>query len=45
MPESKRWKFLEEFLANNFVLSDAEGNTSGPLNGELLEIYLSWENY
>ena len=32
IPESSRLKFLEEFLANNFALSDAEDNTSGPLN-------------
>ena len=29
-----RLEFLEKFLANNFALSDAEGNTSGPLNSE-----------
>ena len=29
---SSRFEFLENFLANNFALSDAEGNTSGPLN-------------
>ena len=34
MPESSRLEFLEKFLANNFALSDAEGNTSGPLNRE-----------
>ena len=28
-----RMEFLEKFLANNFALSDAEDNTSGPLNG------------
>ena len=32
IPESSRLGFLEKFLANNFALSDAEGNTSGPLN-------------
>ena len=32
MPESSKLKFLEEFSANNFALSDAEDNTSGPLN-------------
>ena len=32
MPESSRLEFLEKFLANNFALSDAEDNTSGPLN-------------
>ena len=30
--ESSRFEFLETFLANNFALSDAEDNTSGPLN-------------
>ena len=30
--ESSRLEFLEKFLANNFVLSAAEDNTSGPLN-------------
>ena len=32
MPELSRLEFLEKFLANNFALSEAEGNTSGPLN-------------
>ena len=32
MPESSRLEFLEKFLANNFALSVAEDNTSGPLN-------------
>ena len=32
IPESSRLEFLEKFLANNFTLSDAEDNTSGPLN-------------
>ena len=32
IPESSRLEFLERFLANNFALSDAEDNTSGPLN-------------
>ena len=31
--ESSILVFLEKFLANNFALSDAEDNTSGPLNG------------
>ena len=26
MPESPRYEFLERFLANNFALSDVEGN-------------------
>ena len=29
-----RLEFLERFLTNNFALSDAEGNTSRPLNRE-----------
>ena len=32
IPESSRLEFLEKSLANNFALSDAEHNTSGPLN-------------
>ena len=32
IPESSRLEFLEKFLANNFALSNAAGNTSGPLN-------------
>ena len=28
IPESSRLEFLEKFLANNFALSDAEGNNS-----------------
>ena len=32
IPESSRLEFSEKFLANNFALSDAEDNTSGPLN-------------
>ena len=32
IPESLRLEFIEKFLANNFALSDAEENTSGPLN-------------
>ena len=31
-PESSRLEFLERFLADTFALSDAEDNTSGPLN-------------
>ena len=34
IPESSRLEFLERFSANNFALSDAEDNTSGPLNRE-----------
>ena len=32
IPESSRFEFVEKYLANNFALSDAEDNTSGPLN-------------
>ena len=32
IPESSKFEFLERFLVNNFALSDAEDNTSGPLN-------------
>ena len=32
IPESSRLEFKEKFSANNFPLSDAESNTSGPLN-------------
>ena len=32
IPESSRFEFLEKFLASNFALSDAEDNTSSPLN-------------
>ena len=32
IPESSRFEFVEKFLGNNFALSDAEDNTSGPLN-------------
>ena len=31
-PESSRLEFKVEFSPNNFALSDAEDNTSGPLN-------------
>ena len=34
LPESSRLEFLEKFSANIFALSDAEDNTSGPLNRE-----------
>ena len=34
IPESSRLGFLEKFSANNFALSEAEDNTSGPLNRE-----------
>ena len=32
IPESSRLEFKEKFSSNNFALSDAEDNTSGPLN-------------
>ena len=32
IPESSRLEFLEKFSGNNFALSDAADNTSGPLN-------------
>ena len=32
IPESSRFEFLEKFLTNDSALSDAEDNTSGPLN-------------
>ena len=32
IPESSGLEFLETFSAKNFALSDAEDNTSGPLN-------------
>ena len=32
IPESSRLEFLEKFSANNLALSDAEDNTSEPLN-------------
>ena len=34
MIESSRLEFLGKYSANNFALSDAEDNTSGPLNTE-----------
>ena len=30
--QSSKFEILEKFLANNFSLSDAKDNTSGPLN-------------
>ena len=32
IPKPSRFEFLEKFLAINFALLDAEGNTSGLLN-------------
>ena len=41
IPESSRLEFLEKFLANNFALSDAEDNTSIPLNiGGIVDLTL-----
>ena len=40
IPESSNLQFLEKVLANKFALSDAEGNTSGPLNRECIADYL-----
>ena len=34
--ESSRLEFLETLSANNFALSDADDNTSGPLNREYI---------
>ena len=34
IPEPLRLEFIETFSANNFALSEAEDNTSRPLNGE-----------
>ena len=33
IPGSSRLEFLEKLLVNNLALSDAEGNTSDPMNG------------
>ena len=33
IPKSSRLEFLEKLSANNFALSNAEDNTSRPLNG------------
>ena len=42
IPEPSRFEFLEEFLANNFALLDAEDNFSGPLNrGGVADLPLS----
>ena len=32
IPKLSRLEFLQKFLANNFALSEAEDNISGPLN-------------
>ena len=42
IPESSRLRFLEKFSPNNFALSDAEDNTSGPLNrGGVVDLHLA----
>ena len=42
IPESSRFEFWENFLAKSFALSDAEDNTSGPLNrGGIADLPLS----
>ena len=39
--ESPKLEFLEKFSANNFALSDAEDNTSDPLNrGGIADLHL-----
>ena len=41
IPELSRLEFLEKFSANNFAFSDAEDNTSGPLNrGDIADLPL-----
>ena len=41
IPESSRLEFLEKFSENNFALSDAEDNTSEPLNrGAIVDLPL-----
>ena len=34
--QSSRLEFLEKLLANDFALSDAEDNTSGPFNRSVI---------
>ena len=48
IPESSVWEFLETFSVDNFALSDAEDNTSEPLNkGGIadLPLFRTWEHY
>ena len=41
IPESSRLEFLKKFSAKNVSLSDAEDNTSGPLNrGSIADLTL-----
>ena len=44
IPDPSRLEFSEKILANNFALSDAEDNISGPLNMEDT-VHLPWEYY
>ena len=45
-PKSSRSEFLSKFSANNFVLSYAEDNTSGPLNrGGIADLGIFLVNY
>ena len=39
IPEPSRLEFLEKFSANILGLSDAEGNTYGPLNNRFRRTY------
>ena len=42
IPELSRLEFLEKFLVNKFALSQAEDNTSGPMNrGGIVDLPLS----
>ena len=41
VPDPSRLEFLERLLANNVVLSDAEDNTSGPLNRVITTVLIS----
>ena len=38
--ESSRLEFLQKFSANNFTLSDADDNTSGPLDRGIADLPL-----
>ena len=41
IPDSSRLGFLERFSANNFALSDAEGNIPGLMNrGDIADLHL-----
>ena len=46
IPKPSRLEFLEKFSANNFALSYAENNTSGPLNrGGIADLGIFLVNY